>query len=287
MWLRGGLTDALYIGQGMSEWQTVSTIQRELLLCELPTNKPGSPSGGATPTTASVSEAEATTMIEASLAQQAEPTFPDPRQDASGDGGAIAFSQQNTQTLAKSSQQQMVQELTIQLTSGELIQIAAIKLYSEFSVEEASALRAKAMKQLGGWSSGMGAWGSLGHVVMTSAVIGAIEHAISKGLSKEGMVLLAQALEAENRVRAEGKYLPIAEIVNLQHPIPSLWRVPFERETSEIVINRGFFSETETKKIVMVPCAYVHNGDEFVWIKADAGKEHGVRWAHVEKFVVL
>jgi hypothetical protein len=176
-----------------------------------------------------------------------------------------------------------VRQLDIQLTSGETIPVAEVKLYSEFSVQEASALRAKAMEKLGGWSSGLGVWGSLGSVIMRSAVIGAIENVISKGVSKEGMRLLTQALEAEDLTRAEGEYLPISEILNLQHPVPNVWRVPCERET--IVTTQGFISTREEK--VMVPCAYVQNGDEFVWLKTDVGKECGVRWACVEKYCVL
>ena len=118
---------------------------------------------------------------------------------------------------------------------------------------------------------------------MTSAVVGAIEHAVSKGLSEEGIQLLAEATKSENSVRANGKYLPIAKIQNVEHPVPGMWRVPFERVAT--VLKQGFISTKEEK--LKVPCAYIHNGDEFVWIKNEAGKESAVKWDHVEKYELI
>src|SRR5271165_824610 len=73
MWMRGELKgDTLYARPGMPEWETVSKIQRELLLCELPTEEPGLPLRGTTPTLASGSAPE-TKSREASPAPKAEP----------------------------------------------------------------------------------------------------------------------------------------------------------------------------------------------------------------------
>lgn len=257
LWLAGKIgEDGLYAQVGMTAWEPIATLRRDLFLNELNEDQPGG-----------LPEAVTTESSTGADSQHQEVVLNEPVQRAQ----------------SESPKAETIREVRIQLAFGERIPVIAIKLYSEFLVEQASALRARAMKQLGGWSSGLGALGSLGHVVLTSAVVGAIEAAVSKDMSKEGIALLAQALEAENRTRARGQYLPVAVIVNLRYPIPALWRVPFERETS--VIEKGFLSDRE--KQVRVPCAYVHNGDDFVWLKTSTDEEFAVRWAHVAKYEVV
>ena len=60
----------------MSQWETVSTIQRELLLCELPTREPGSPPLGTTPSLASGSTPNANPPPEDSPTPKIEPSRP-------------------------------------------------------------------------------------------------------------------------------------------------------------------------------------------------------------------
>ena len=75
MWVRGELPgSSLYASPGMSQWETLSTIQCELLLCELPTKEPGSPARGITPTLASASAPEGKSPVEASPVHKAKPS---------------------------------------------------------------------------------------------------------------------------------------------------------------------------------------------------------------------
>ena len=74
MWVRGEITgSSLYARPGMSQWETLSSIQRELMHCALPAKEPDSPSHETAPTPTPGSALEAKKLAGASPAPEAAP----------------------------------------------------------------------------------------------------------------------------------------------------------------------------------------------------------------------
>jgi hypothetical protein len=185
------------------------------------------------------------------------------------------------------------------LTSGQTLKIRRVRLYEADKVKELAVLKASAMKNFGGASTGIGFWGSPAWALGGAAVLGIIEGIVSSVNRKQGLELLKQA-EAKFREIAEGAlYFDTTNLKNSHAPYPQAW---FAIRTAEEYINvseLNWFSrktllahhnksEADIKKIngkeflvIKKPnTQYIHDGDEFVNIDTTIGVIN-IRWAQV------
>jgi hypothetical protein len=174
--------------------------------------------------------------------------------------------------------------LSIRLNSGAELRIKAIRLYDEIDLAELNKKKAEAMKLLQGVSTGLGAIGSLEWVLAASVAIGLAEAALSTGAESVGGRLLAEAIEAEQKLREKGVFKPVGIIREIENPLPGLWRVPTTRVMQFSVQVRAFpLDKTETRTKT-VPSAYIHIGDDFICVQTDDDSVCSIRWSAVESY---
>lgn len=153
--------------------------------------------------------------------------------------------------------------LELRLISGLRIQAVAIQLFDAVRLQELATKKALATQSLGGVSTGLGAIGSLSWVLVSTVVIGAIESSLSKGAEKNGMAMLREIRVQEEKLRQQGRFVPVGQIYEIEHPSPNLWRTtPMD----------GF------------SLGFTYGGDEFVTLKDSAGLTHSIRWTCIEYY---
>jgi hypothetical protein len=173
----------------------------------------------------------------------------------------------------------------IQLNSGAELKIKAMLFYDEIALAKVNSKKAEAMKLFKGVSTGIGAWGSIEWVLAASVVIGATEAALSAGASSAGARIFEEAIQAGQKLRKEGVFIPIEKIQSIENSLPGLWRFSYPEVIQyeipqEGILNRGKM-ETKTKTIQH---AFIHNGDEFIVVKTDDGSTCSIRWSAVERY---
>jgi GYF domain 2 len=149
------------------------------------------------------------------------------------------------------------------LTSGAELKIKAVWLYDANALAEINAKRTEAMEKLRGVSTGLGSIGSIGWVLASSVVIGAVEGALSAGAASSGSNLLAQVIKMEQALRTRGVICPVGKIENIETPHPGLWRV-YSRKIQSTLI---------------------HSGDDFLTVQIDNGSACSIRWSTVESYI--
>jgi hypothetical protein len=136
---------------------------------------------------------------------------------------------------------------------------------------------------LQGVSTGLGSIGSIGWVLASSVVIGAVEGVLSAGAAASGTNLLAEVIRMEQKLRTEGVFFHVGKIENLETPI--LWRVPYKR-TARVEAGKNFWGEKQFESRE-IPSAFIHSGDEFIWVQTDDGSVCSIRWSTVERYARL
>jgi hypothetical protein len=192
---------------------------------------------------------------------------------------------QETTTVSSAEHEDDGTRLEIRLTSGLELKIKAVRLYDEIVLAEINSKRAQALTSFQGVSTGLGSIGSIGWVLATSVVIGAVEGALSAAAASSGTNLLAEVIRTEQKLRNEGVFLPVGKIENVETPIPGLWRVPYKRE-ARVQTGVNFWHEKQYGNRE-VPSAFIHSGDEFVVVQTDDGSICMIRWSAVERYVHL
>ena len=163
----------------------------------------------------------------------------------------------------------------IRLSSGVELKVKAVRLYDRNVLSEIESKKAEAAHNNEGVSTGFGAWGSIGWVLATTAVIGAVEGALSAHTATKGMDLLSDAIRMELDLRNNGVFLPVAAIDNIEHPYPETWLVLGEST---------YFFGGKSKKY---SSSFIHNGDEFIVVQTEDGSVCSVRWSSVEHYAYL
>jgi hypothetical protein len=172
--------------------------------------------------------------------------------------------------------------LEIRMDSGAELRIEAVRLYDEISLAEINSQRTEALKKLQGVSTGIGAIGSIGWVLATSVVIGAVEGVLSSGLAFSGANQLADVIKMEQHLRSKGVFLRVGKIENIETPIPGLWRVGYKRKAQ---VHSGVTFLGEKKyELRDVNSAFIHSGDEFVVVGTEDGSTCSIRWSAVERY---
>jgi len=175
--------------------------------------------------------------------------------------------------------------LHIRLTSGLELRIKAVRLYDEFVLANINLKRAEALQKLQGVSTGLGSLGSIGWVLASSVVIGAVEGVLSAGSSASGINLLAEVIQIEQKFRSEGLFIAIGKTENIETPIPGVWRVSYSQK-QRVKTGVNFWSE-EQFEMRDIPNALIHSGDEFVSFQTEDDSIHLIRWTSVEEYNLL
>jgi len=174
--------------------------------------------------------------------------------------------------------------LHIRFNSGSELKVKAVLLYEETALAKVNSQKREAMELLKGVSTGIGAWGSIEWVLEASVVIGVVESLLSAGASSEGVKLLQAAFQAEQRLRKEGIYFPVSKIQFLEYPIPGFWKafsVATVREETQVV--KSLQLTKNEVRTVKKSTYFVHNGDEFITVRAEDDSTCSIRWSAVER----
>lgn len=163
----------------------------------------------------------------------------------------------------------------IRLNSGIELKIKAVRLYDRYTLSAINSKKAEARQKHQGVSTGLGAIGSIGWVLATTAVIGAVEGALSAHAAAQGSDLLTDAIRMELDLRNRGAFLPVGTIKNIEHPFPEIWLVLGE---STYVVDG---------KAQKFSSSFIHNGDEFIVVQADNDSICSIRWSSVEHYAYL
>ena len=196
-------------------------------------------------------------------------------------------------------------KVTIVLSSGRQIETNAIRLYPDSDLEKIASLRAKAQEELGGFTTGLGFWGSPSWVIGGAAALGVMESIVSDSKAKEGVHLLILAAEKYKDLQQKGVLFDVSIIKGIDNPDPTTWHaigtrtVKFdlntmsESEKDVFYKKRGmdmqqrmqFRRETVSPIIEEVKASFSHDGGDFVWIDID-GQLTALRWKYVETYRV-
>lgn len=175
--------------------------------------------------------------------------------------------------------------LKIRLVSGLELRIKAVRLYNEIALAEINAKRAEALKKFQGVSTGLGSIGSIGWVLASSVVIGAVEGILSAGSAVSGANLLTEVIRMEQKLRTEGLFFAVGKIENLETPVPGLWRVPYS-EKKQVKTGVNFWGDDKFE-LREIPSAFIHSGDEFLAFLEENGLVHMIRWTAVEQYTYI
>jgi hypothetical protein len=162
----------------------------------------------------------------------------------------------------------------IVLVSGERLLMRAVLLYEAEKVAEIAALKAQAAEKLQGFSTGIGFWGSPGWVLGGAAALGLVEGFLSGSKQRQGLQLLRLAAAKFEELAKTAVFVPADQVWNLQSPHPQSWSAALKLQGGTWVAKT--FGKSEQQ--------YVHNGEDFVNIKTDAGVVC-IRWSHVASYV--
>lgn len=185
------------------------------------------------------------------------------------------------------------------LSSGQTFRVREVTLYDEQEVLEIAALRAEAMKSLGGVSTGIGFLGSPEWALGGAAALGLVEGLLSSAMRKQGIEALQKMQAKAEKLARSGRPFDASKLANSDTPDPQAWSAT---ETAVIYIDdplaaqrRDHFMknsvarrliafEAQVEKVEKkVEKRFVHNGSEFVSIGTDAGTVK-IRWSSVAAY---
>ncbi len=189
------------------------------------------------------------------------------------------------------------QTLLLGLASGRQLAVTSVLLFPEPELQQVLLLRAKAQEEMGGFSTGLGFWGSPGWVVGGAAALGFVESLISNSKMKKGLALLKEAALKQQQLRTKGSFFDITAIDGIARPNPAEWRATRAAEFQIDLNPMGLIEKSQIiqrydisqKKIangvatVTGPVGFVHSEEEFVWVEAE-DRPVAVRWSSVEHY---
>ena len=155
--------------------------------------------------------------------------------------------------------------LQVRMVSGQAYTVQEILLFDQISLATAENLKAQAMQKFGGFQTGIGAIGSLKHVVTTSLVVGALEGVVSASMQKDGMRMLENAERLALESRGYCYFFRPHQIFSVELPIPEMWQATLP------------VSQAESR-------LFIHNGDPAVVARLSDGKIIALMWDKVESY---
>ncbi|HAO78014.1 MAG TPA: hypothetical protein DCQ92_03360 [Verrucomicrobia subdivision 3 bacterium] len=160
----------------------------------------------------------------------------------------------------------------IRLTSGTELKIKAIRFFNLQTLTIIDAKKMEAREKNQGVSTGLGSFGSLGWVLASSVVIGAVEGVLSSGAAAQGANLQVEASRMETALLNEGVFLPVGMVKNIEHPFPEKW------------IAQGSKKDLRKGMDKLVATIFAHDGNDFVTVQTDDGSVRSIRWSTVESY---
>ena len=193
--------------------------------------------------------------------------------------------------------------MTIVLSSGRQIETNAIRLYPDSDLEKIASLRAEAQEELGGFTTGLGFWGSPGWVIGGAAALGVMESIVSDSKAKQGFLLLQVAAEKYKELQQKGVLLDVSKIKGIDDPDPTNWHANVTRTVNvdlkamsdsektafyderqmDMHQRMQFRRETDGLVTKEVKASFSHDGSDFVWIDIN-GQLTALRWEYVETY---
>lgn len=149
------------------------------------------------------------------------------------------------------------------LSSGQTFTIEKVTLYEEEQVREIAVLRAKAMKNLGGFSSGIGFLGSPEWALGGAAALGLFESLISGSMKNQAIEILRDVQQKSEKLTRSGRLFDADKIENFEAPDPHAWS--------------GTVREWGMKR-------FVHSGSDFVSIVTAETGFVQIRWSSVAAY---
>lgn len=154
----------------------------------------------------------------------------------------------------------------VRMASGQEIQFNKIKLYDMALVGKFEGLRRTAAKNLAGYSTGVGFYGSAESVAIGSIVTGIIDSSVSNHMAKQGMAQLTEAAELSNQIRETAAYLEVSSIENIKYPDIGLWKATA-------------YDKQRKREMIHIPIPYV-----FIEVE---GKELALFWDKLEQYELI
>lgn len=150
----------------------------------------------------------------------------------------------------------------IRLTSGASVSVHFVRLYDEQKLNDLAKEKAKAAELFQGVTSPFGSIGSIWWVASTYYLTRMIEQSKSLKAAQEGNQLIQKLAQLERQLRADMRFFPIGQIQEIEHPLPTVWRVPPQCGSP----------------------GFIHSGDDFLTVKELDGTVHSIRWSAVEYY---
>jgi hypothetical protein len=176
--------------------------------------------------------------------------------------------------------------VTVRLASGLHLKIKAIQLYDEAVLAELNSMRSRALKKIHGVSTAGGTVDGDGWALAASAALSTLAVVLAANAASSGMDLLTEVMRMEQRLRSGGLFLPVGMIQNIENPAPGLWRVPFSRPI-RVQTGTDFWTSEKKYESREAQAAYIHSGHEFIFVEAEDGVRHSIRWEAVDDFVYI
>jgi len=152
------------------------------------------------------------------------------------------------------------------MTSGQEIEFNKVKLYDMTLIGNLESLRQASATNLGGYSSGVGFYGSAESVAVASIVTGIIDSSVSNSMAKKGMAQLTEIANLAKQIRDTAVYLQVSSIENIRYPDLGLWRATA-------------YDKLRKREMMHISIPYV-----FVEIE---GKELALFWNKVEQYELV
>lgn len=150
------------------------------------------------------------------------------------------------------------------LNSGAELIFNAVLMFSSDSIQNVESVKALAINKLTPVSTGIGFYGSLGHVVGASVALGLVEGIVNSARSQKGEEAMVDYLRRYIMLHNRGVFRPVLTIRNIQLAEPSLWYSVCEKDGT-------------TYRLIDQP---------FICIRLANGSPQSIRWSLVEQFWV-
>jgi len=148
----------------------------------------------------------------------------------------------------------------IQLISGAVVKVKAVRLYNAGELNDIAAQKALAARLLEGVKSPYAPIGDPGWVVLVSKITEKIEQSKSRDAAARGFELIQKVAGREQAFRREGQFFHVGQVQEIEYPVPSLWTT------------------------VLDGSRFVHTEEDFITVKNLDGTIKRFRWSCVESY---
>ena len=170
------------------------------------------------------------------------------------------------------------------LRSGSVIDITHFILYPRSLILSARKYMAEAERQMAGFSSGIGFWGSPTWAIGGALLMGAVESTISKEMYAAGNQILNSALDMKENLLQKGEPFSAHNIMNVDRVDPRQWLAGY----TQYSFQEGEDGRQKKKlyKLSAKTRFYAHHGEPFVSVITSDSRRINVLWENLEQYEV-